>query len=82
MRLTRSATIAALLAALCCSAPGPLATSAFAADAPATAAREGWYGHRVDGAFVAGYAVLPKPDGVTIVDSRPAARKYDRGGWG
>ena len=24
-------------------------------------------------------AVLPKPEDVTIIDSRPAARKYDRG---
>jgi rhodanese-related sulfurtransferase len=32
---------------------------------------------RVD--FVEKYAVVPKPDGVLLIDSRPAARKYDPG---
>lgn len=38
-----------------------------------------WYPHRVDLAVVKQHAVLPKREGVTIVDSRPAARKYDIG---
>jgi rhodanese-related sulfurtransferase len=42
-------------------------------------AKEGWYHRIVDVAFVAKYAVIPKPDGVMVVDSRPAARKYDPG---
>jgi rhodanese-related sulfurtransferase len=33
----------------------------------------------VDVNFVKPYAVLPKLDGVTIIDARPAARKYDVG---
>ncbi len=33
----------------------------------------------VDMAFVAKYAVLPKPQGVMIIDSRPAGRKFDPG---
>ncbi len=33
----------------------------------------------VDTAFVAKYAVLPKPQGVMIIDSRPAGRKFDPG---
>jgi rhodanese-related sulfurtransferase len=47
--------------------------------APQTQAREGWYHTLVDIEFVKKYAVLPKPDGVMIIDSRPAARKYDPG---
>jgi rhodanese-related sulfurtransferase len=42
-------------------------------------AKEGWYPRIVDVAFVARHAVIPKPDGVMIVDSRPTARKYDPG---
>lgn len=79
MRPNRTAMLAALLAALHCAYPDAALTSALAADAPAATARDDWYGQRVDAAFVAGYAVLPKPEDVTIVDSRPAARKYDRG---
>lgn len=33
----------------------------------------------VDMAFVAKYAVLPKPQGVTLIDSRPLGRKFDPG---
>lgn len=63
------------------SAPVPLFSgSAHAADGTtANASREGWYSQLVDDAFVARYAVLPKPEGVTIVDSRPTPRKYDPG---
>jgi rhodanese-related sulfurtransferase len=75
-----------ILAALCGSfvlvpvllAPPP----AFAADeAPAQAvqAKPNWYPRRADLNLVKQYAVLPKPEGVTIIDARPAARKYDLG---
>ena len=55
---------------------------AFAADEPSTQSSQvkpNWYPKRVDVNFVKPYAALPKIDGVTIVDSRPAARKYDVG---
>jgi rhodanese-related sulfurtransferase len=54
---------------------------AVAADAPAAQAQAqpAYYPNRVDVTFVMQHAVLPKPEGVTIVDSRPAARKYDVG---
>lgn len=42
-------------------------------------AREAWYHKLVDADFVAQHAILPKPDGVQIIDSRPAARKFDPG---
>ena len=74
-----------LVAALCGTllvGPALLAsTAAYAADAPppAVQARPNWYPKRADLNFVKQYAVLPKPEGVTLVDSRPAARKYDLG---
>jgi len=42
-------------------------------------AKAGWYTRLVDLAAVKQYAVLPKRADVTIVDARPAARKYDIG---
>jgi rhodanese-related sulfurtransferase len=74
-----------ILAALCGSllmGQALLAASpAYAADEPAGAvqAKPNWYPRRADLALVKQYAVLPKPEGVTIVDARPAARKYDLG---
>lgn len=53
-----------------------------AADAPVQAvapAAPNHYPKRVDVNFVKQYAVVPKLDGVTIVDARPTARKYDIG---
>lgn len=80
MKLQRTLALAALLAALG-AAPIPFPSgAAIAADAPAVAeAKAGWYGQLVDAEFVARHAVLPKPDGVQIIDSRPTARKYDPG---
>lgn len=49
----------------------------------AVQAKEGWYKHIVEYAAVKPHAELPKdPDGkdyVLLVDSRPAARRYDNG---
>ncbi|AKU13392.1 rhodanese-like protein [Azoarcus sp. CIB] len=80
MKLQRTLALAALLAALG-AAPTPFPSGvAIAADAPAAAeAKAGWYGQLVDAEFVARHAVLPKPEGVQIIDSRPTARKYDPG---
>jgi rhodanese-related sulfurtransferase len=66
----------ALLATLACL---PAALPVQAAESAAVQAKEGWYPNLVDEAFVKKYAVLPKPDGVLIVDSRPTARMYDPG---
>jgi rhodanese-related sulfurtransferase len=61
-------------------APGVIGSgAALAADASIEAPKAGWYGQLVDAEFVAKYAVLPKPDGVQIIDSRPATRKFDPG---
>jgi len=59
----------------------PLPQSAMATEAESTlpAARAGWYHKLVDADFVAQHAILPKPEGAQIIDSRPAARKFDPG---
>lgn len=49
------------------------------ATAQTAPAKAGYYGKQVDLANVKQYAVLPKRADVTIVDARPAARKYDIG---
>ena len=73
----------AIVAALALIQAGPLTQGALAAENTAEntteAAKANWYHTLVDSAFVAQHAVLPKPDGVLIIDSRPAARKYDPG---
>ncbi|NMG28518.1 rhodanese-like domain-containing protein [Aromatoleum evansii] len=80
MKLRHTLAFAALLAALGAVPLQSLSGAAIAADAPAAAeAKAGWYSRIVDADFVARYAVLPKPDGVQIIDSRPTARKYDPG---
>lgn len=68
----------ALLAALF-AAPLYLPIPAQAADATTQQVKAGWYHSLVDADFVTKYAVLPKPEGVQIIDSRPTARKYDPG---
>jgi len=85
MRTPVKTTLASLIAALALCPPLLLGGQALAADAPAAPAaaatdlKASWYPKRVDLAFVKTYAVVPKRDDVTIVDSRPAARKYDLG---
>jgi rhodanese-related sulfurtransferase len=50
------------------------------AQAAAVQPREGWYKHLVDFDFVKPHAEIPKDDkAALIVDSRPAARRYDIG---
>jgi len=49
------------------------------ATAQTAPAKAGQYGRQVDLATVKQYAVLPKRADVTLVDARPAARKYDIG---
>lgn len=45
----------------------------------AAQAKEGWYRNIVDTDFVKEYAQIPPRKDVVIVDSRPAARRYDVG---
>lgn len=79
MRFHRALAIVALLACVIAVPLVVLTPPALAADAAALQAKEGWYPKLVDAAFVAQYAILPKPEGVQIIDSRPSARKFDPG---
>ena len=78
MKASHPLAIAVLIAAIF-SAPTTLVTGALAADSATQASKAGWYNGLVAADFVAKYAVLPKPDGVQIIDSRPTARKFDPG---
>jgi rhodanese-related sulfurtransferase len=55
------------------------ATQAIAEDAAASPAKANWYGKLVDVEFVKQQAVVPKIDGVMVIDARPTARKFDIG---
>lgn len=68
-----------LLAALAIVPTDVTVRSSMAADAVTSEAKAGWYSQLVDADFVGKYAVLPKPEGVQIIDSRPTTRKYDPG---
>lgn len=78
MKFTSRVAVATLFAALFAAPLFPPST-AHATDATTQQVKAGWYHTLVDADFVAKYAVLPKPDGVQIVDSRPTVRKYDPG---
>ncbi len=80
MKFLPTAVTAAGAAVLLCIGGFPAAPS-FAADGAAAVVqpKANWYPRRVDVAVVKQHAVVPKPDGVTIIDARPAARKYDVG---
>jgi len=60
-------------------APAAPTTSAPAVQYSPANPAPGWYKKLVKMDFVAKQAVLPKIDGVLLVDSRPTARKYDLG---
>lgn len=76
-RTALAAAIATVL--LCPPLLGGHAEGIGVATAQTAPAKAGYYGKQVDVATVKQYAVLPKRADVTIVDSRPAARKYDIG---
>jgi rhodanese-related sulfurtransferase len=68
-----------ILLATFAAAPLAYSTTAAAEQAAAAAAKEYFYTKLVDLDFVKKYAVIPTRDDVMIIDSRPAARKYDVG---
>lgn len=71
--------IAALLTTLVMAGTTMVSLTARAADVPAVQVKAGWYTKLVNVDFVQQQAVVPKIDGVMLIDSRPAARKYDLG---
>jgi rhodanese-related sulfurtransferase len=54
-------------------------THAIAEDTAASPAKANWYGKLVDVEFVKQQAVVPRIDGVMVIDARPTARKFDIG---
>jgi rhodanese-related sulfurtransferase len=60
-------------------APIPDTAQFGVAAAASVQAKEGWYKNIVDTAFIKEYAQIPPRKDVTIIDSRPAARRYDVG---
>lgn len=74
-RIALAAAIATML--LGPALPGAFQFGAGLATAQAAPAKAGWYPHQVDTAAVKQY--VEQPRGVTLVDARPAARKYDVG---
>ena len=79
MTLQKTPIYAAILVSILMAGTSVVCTSAIAADPPAAQAKAGWYGQLVNVDFVKQKAVVPKVDGVMVIDSRPAARKYDVG---
>ncbi len=78
MTVKRIALVAVLLAGLG-SAPMLYPVAAQAADATALQPKDGWYRELADFDFVRANVDIPLKKGVTIIDSRPAARQYDPG---
>lgn len=79
MKVKRSPILAAILVSLAMSGGMLLPATALAADAPVVQVKEGWYTKLVDVKFVQAQAVLPRIEGVMLIDSRPTTRKYDIG---
>lgn len=78
MKFKRIPLYAAIVASLMIG-DGVVSTAAWAQDAAAVQPKANWYTKLVDVEFVKQQAVVPKIDGVMVIDSRPAARKYDLG---
>ncbi len=75
----RRISLVALFATICVALPLSMPINSFAADAPAVQKQEGWYSAIVDYDFMRANVDIPPKKGVVIIDSRPAARRYDVG---
>jgi rhodanese-related sulfurtransferase len=76
---TKHRILSAILLAAVAAAPLAYSTTAAAEQVAAAPAKANYYTKLVDIDFVKKYAVIPVRDDVMIIDSRPAARKYDVG---
>lgn len=79
MKLHRNLICMGLLALLAAAPGGIVVGAACAAEATILDVKDGWFEHLVNTDFVAKYAVLPKPDGVQIIDARATERRFDPG---
>lgn len=77
MKSARALFLTSLLAVL--AAPLACPVTASAADAAVVQPKEGWYPKVVDTDFVRSQVDIPPKKDVVIIDSRPAARRYDVG---
>jgi rhodanese-related sulfurtransferase len=76
---TKHRILTAILLAAVAAAPLTYSTTAAAEQTAAAPAKANYYTKLVDIDFVKKYAVIPVRADVMIIDSRPAARKYDIG---
>jgi rhodanese-related sulfurtransferase len=76
---TKHTILTAILLAAFAAAPLTSTTTAAAEQVAAAPAKANYYTKLVDNDFVKKYAVIPVRADVMIIDSRPAARKYDIG---
>jgi rhodanese-related sulfurtransferase len=76
---TKHRILAVILLATVAAAPLTSITAVAAEQAAAQSAKANYYTKLVDIDFVKKYALIPAREDVMIIDSRPAARKYDIG---
>ena len=76
---TKHTILTAIVLAAFAAAPLAYSTTAAAEQVAAAPAKANYYTKLVDIEFVKKYAVIPVRADVMIIDSRPAARKYDIG---
>jgi len=79
MKFKKVPLFAAILASLMLGGGALVSTTALAQEAAAVQPKANWYSKLVDVDFVKPQAVVPKIDGVMVIDSRPTVRKYDLG---
>lgn len=79
MRIHQGGILSGALAALLCFGLTLPVTHVLAQETAASAPKANWYPKLVDVDFVKQQAVVPKIDGVMVIDARPTARKFDIG---
>lgn len=76
---TKQTLLAGLLLALFAASPMVVYAPAAKAAEATVQAKEGWYKNLVDFDYMKSQVEIPPKAGVTVIDARPAARKYDLG---
>jgi len=79
MKFKKVPLFAAILASLMLGGGALVSTAALAQETAAVQPKANWYTKLVEVDFVKQQAVVPKIDGVMVIDSRPTVRKYDLG---
>ena len=79
MKLKATPVLFAVIAAMALAAAPVQVSFAQTSATTSAQAKAGWYSKLVTVDFVKQQAVVPKTDALVLIDSRPAARKYDLG---